>query len=195
MPWATERTGLSGLLPMPVWVVAAGVAAAPALHLALEVPMDRVRHSARFRAWAAGGSGQPGAGAVTRPGGRRAPRWGMVVAAAWIGLPFVYVGAVALGQSRQVMTTSEHAIADITDARWDRGIGRNAAEVALVPTAEAEAAFPWYGGAEFADAARWVRGTWREPTYLVVLLEGERVAPDPNGAPGVLRAVRRTWAP
>lgn len=199
MPWAAERTGLSGLLPMPVWIVGIVLAAALVLDLALQRPIDRFRHSARFRTWAAGGGGT-GDGTTTEgaaPSGdaRRAPRWGALVAAAWLGLPFLYVGGVVLAQSRQVLTTTEHPIADITDARWEHGIGRTTAEVALVRTPEAEAAFPWYGGAHFAGEARWVRGTVVEEAYVVVLVEGGPVDPGPNGAPGTVRAVRRTWAP
>jgi len=194
VPWAAERTGLSGVLPMEVWVVTAVLAAALALHVAIQVPVDRFRHSARFRAWAAGRQGPTDRTAMRSPGSRT-PRWGSLVAAAWLGLPFLYVGGVVLAQSRQVMTVTEHPIADITDARWERGIGRTSAEIAVVLTPEAQGAFPWYGGAHLADTARWVTGTLVEGDILVVRLEGDTIAPLPSGAPGVVRAVRRAWAP
>ncbi|MFO1540450.1 MAG: acyltransferase family protein [Chloroflexota bacterium] len=153
-PWSEERTGISGVLPAPAWIVLGTLAASVVLHLVLEVPVERFRRSpqlARLLRVRVRGDG-----GTVAPVGVRTLRVGRAAAAAYLALPFLVVCGIALAQTQQEERVAVVALARVTDARWVDGIGHDRMEILVTGPGATTDAFPYFARVRIAGQDRWV---------------------------------------
>lgn len=174
-PWAAERTGVSGMLPEPAWIVLVSLAAAVVLHLGLEVPVDRYRRSPRLAALLRVPG--PADDRAPRPASTRTLRAGRTAAAVYLALPFLVVGTIAVAQSQQAERTETVALVPLTDARWAGGIGRNGREILVTPAPGAAAALTYFARVTLGPEERWVHTVERAEAGLVVRLLWDPLPP------------------
>jgi len=188
--WAAGGAPFGGVIPPAAWTIGAALAAALALHLVVERPIDRLRHAPGFLRRLGGDATPDGAVEGARPSGTRppTPRWAPIAVGAYLAFPFLLVAGIAFAQSRQTEVSTELALVEITDARWDRGVGRTTPEVLVAWSEGVETWLPYFARVTIGPNERWVHVTERTDEGLVVRLLWD---PIPAGAPGPSVTVTR----